>query len=207
MHPYQAQVQHAASSIVQALYNERQELSRVRDEQRAAEAELRDIQLRVSFLSLNPDLDDDGIGTSEHWRGHFDVAPLADRKKEDADMLASALAAREASTEALATALLHIAHTAMAKINEGLQNTPEGRDIGTLKLRGVVWQARNQAMHHFEEKEQNDFLQNVFDTLANERGPAFKAYKTRNLAFEVVELLGWESMDQFNQDLAALLAT
>ena len=121
-----------------------------------------------------------------------------------ADELAARLVARQGSTEAYATALLHIAHHGMATINEGLQQSPPGRKIAGVNLRGVVWQGRNQAMHYFEEKDPNEHLEAIFEALAA-LTPTFKDYRSKSLAVDVVDMLGWGSLDQFNEDLASLL--
>jgi hypothetical protein len=204
MHPYQSEIQEAATTLIRGIYAEREALQALREKQVASEAELQDIRQRVQFLVDNPDLDDDGIGTSEHWRGHFDVAPEADRAKAAADQLAVRLVARQGSTDAYATALLHIAHHGMAAINKGLQKSPPGRKVAGVNLRGVVWQGRNQAMHYFEEKDPNEHLETIFEALAKE-SPAFKEYKGKSLAVDVVDLLGWSSLERFNEDLASLL--
>jgi hypothetical protein len=204
MHPYQREIQEAAATLINGIYAERQALQVLREKQAAAEAELEDIRRRVQFLVDNPDLDDDGIGTSEHWRGHFDVAPEADRAKAAADELSMRLVARQGSTDAYATALLHLAHHGMAMVNKGLQQSPQGRKIAGVNLRGVVWQGRNQAMHYFEEKDANEHLATIFEALS-QADAVFKEYKGKSLAVNVVDLLGWSSLDQFNEDLSSLL--
>jgi hypothetical protein len=204
MHPYQSEIQDAAATLIRGIYAEREALQALRERQAASEAELKDIQQRVQFLVDNPDLDDEGIGTSEHWRGHFDVAPEADRAQAAADELALRLVARQGSTDAYATALLHIAHHGMATINKGLQESPRGRKIAGVNLRGVVWQGRNQAMHYFEEKDPSEHLETIFGALAKEN-PVFKEYEGKSLAVDVVDLLGWSSLERFNEDLASLL--
>lgn len=75
MHPYQAEIQEAATTVIDGIYAERNAQRDLREKQAASEAELEDIRRRVQFLADNPDLDDEGIGTSEHWRAHFEVAP------------------------------------------------------------------------------------------------------------------------------------
>ena len=204
MHPYQAEIQEAATTLINGVYAERNALRALREKQADSEAELEDIRRRVQFLVDNPDFDDEGIGTSEHWRAHFEVAPEADHAKETADQMAARLVARQGSTDAYATALLHIAHHGMATINKGLQQSPLGRKIGGVNLRGVVWQGRNQAMHYFDEKEPNEHLGAIFSALAS-LNPVFNEYKSKSLAVEVLDVLGWGSLDQFNEDLTSLL--
>lgn len=59
-------------------------------------------------------------------------------------------------------------------------------------------------MHYFDEKDPNEHLEATFGALAN-LNPVFKEYKSKSLAVEVLDVLGWGSLDQFNEDLASLL--
>lgn len=69
---------------------------------------------------------------------------------------------------------------------------PKGRFIGSLPLRLVILEARNQT-EHWELKDPRDGIVKCFESLACEVDPVFMNYKTKNMAFEVVPLLGWRT--------------
>lgn len=204
MHPYQTDIQHAAETLIAGIFYEEEQLGRLVAEHRGLERQLEHMANVVDFCRLNPDLDDEGVGTSVYWEAHFDVAPKADETKLQADRLANSIAARRISADALGTGLLQVVKQGMSLINGGLEQSPKGRSIGSQRLRAVVWQARNQSMH-YEEKNLNEWVIGCFNKLGDEFAPIFKEYHEKNLAYEVVKLLGWDKLAQFNDDLASLL--
>jgi hypothetical protein len=106
------------------------------------------------------------------------------------------------SAAALASALLQIAKQGISSIHGG-QVSPVGRLIGTQCLSVVVWEARNQAMH-WETGEAGKPTEACFGTLARDVDPKYGEYRERSLAFDVVELLGWRTVDSFDADLGSL---
>ncbi len=78
------------------------------------------------------------------------------------------------------------------------------RHIGTLHLKNVIWQGRNQAIHW----EEGGFTQPVRDCVPRRwRGiqdPKFNEYTSRNMAFAVVSLLGWSDIPDFDRDMLSL---
>jgi hypothetical protein len=105
------------------------------------------------------------------------------------------------SAAALGSALLQIAKQGIATVHGGPMS-PSGRPIGTQSLSVVIWEARNQAMH-WEDVRRRE-LRDCFETLARDVDPKFGEYRERSLAFDVVELLGWRTVDSFNADLVSL---
>lgn len=106
------------------------------------------------------------------------------------------------SAAALANALLQIAKQGISSVHEGAVS-PVGRLIGTQNLSVVVWEARNQAMH-WDSGEARKPMEACFVTLAREMDPKYGEYLKRSLAFDVVELLGWRTVDAFNADLGSV---
>jgi hypothetical protein len=79
---------------------------------------------------------------------------------------------------------------------------PAGRPIGTQSLSVVIWEARNQATHWDEVRRRE--LTDCFETLAREVDTRYGEYRERSLAFDVVELFGWRTIDSFNANLASM---
>src|SRR5438552_3847782 len=88
----------------------------------------------------------------------------------------------------------------------GLTNCPNGRMVGHQPLKEVVWQGRNQAVHYEEDAPRQQVI-NCFNQLKADFGPQFEIANTppKNLAPQVVELLGWDDIDRFEADMRAVL--
>ncbi|MBI3416741.1 MAG: hypothetical protein HY043_15735 [Verrucomicrobia bacterium] len=121
-----------------------------------------------------------------------------------------------------ATGLLQIAKQGIALQYQGnwKKDCPLGRQIENEYLRNVIWHGRNQAMHYEEEllpfkkdptkeekkkpkyKQQEDMIK-CFSNL----GTNFSLINNPKvcLARKVVELLGWDSYENFRGDLQSLL--
>ena len=106
------------------------------------------------------------------------------------------------SAAALARALLQIARQGISGVHGG-PVSPVGRLIGTQNLSVVVWEARNQAMH-WETGDTRKATEACFGTLARDVDPKYGEYRERSLAFDVVELLDWRTVDAFDADLGSL---
>jgi len=133
---------------------------------------------------------------------------------KDQENLAALVATRSFSTSAQSGSLLQYAKAGISlvhhdvfashdKVYEALAKCPSGRLVGTQPLREVVWQSRNHAMH-WEDGVPNKSVQRCFDTLVQDFGTTFAEYRTRNLSFEVIQLLGWNSFEDFQRDMLTL---
>jgi hypothetical protein len=98
--------------------------------------------------------------------------------------------------------LLQIARQGISIVHGG-SVLPVGRPIGTQPLSVVVWEARNQAMH-WDDDQLRGRLEECFETLARDIDAKYGEYRAQSLAFEVVELLGWRTVEAFEDDFVAL---
>jgi hypothetical protein len=121
--------------------------------------------------------------------------------------LEDAVAAHEASVQAVCGSILQIAKQGISTVY-GRQRTsaPTGRSIGSLELRDIIWQGRNQAIHY----EDNQFQPPVVDcfaTLEKEQGEQFSLtnHAGQNLAKQIIHLLGWTTYDRYEADMNSLL--
>ena len=103
----------------------------------------------------------------------------------------------------IAGALLQIAKQGISFEYKSLSHCPHGRIIGKESLKNIIWQGRNQAMH-FEEGNYKKGVVDCFSNLEMEFGNRFKL-TDKNLAYDVLMLLGWESYGAYEQDMALLL--
>jgi len=201
---YIIDTRYASRTLIEGCFKEHGELETLTGELRKAELELASLYRHVEFSNLNPDLDDDGIGTSARWEAHFDVEPKVDTLQEQVTRLQKSVADKHFSAGVLAGGLLQIAKQGISDAYSGLGNCPLGRNVGGQSLKTVIWQARNQSMH-YEEGQLNAAVINCFMQLARDFGPHFGDPLARNLAFDVVAALGWSDPEQFESDMASLL--
>jgi hypothetical protein len=113
------------------------------------------------------------------------------------------LTAHEFSVAALAGALLQHAKQGISIVHGPPSSAPTGRNIGSLPLRTVIWEGRNQAIH-WEEGGLRTAGKKCFDALASEQDPRFANHGQRSLAMDIVELLGWRDFYKFAADMKSL---
>lgn len=201
---YLQDIEFAVERIITTVYEER----RVRDELQAElDAALNRLKWetdRRDFLVMNPDLDDEGLGTMAHWDIHFDHAPRADKAQRSVDDINNSIAAKQFSVDAMSGSILQYAKQGISITHGSLAACPDGRHLGTQTLKNIIWQARNQAMH-FEDQNPHPPVVACFTALANDTGnPRFSAFRTDNLGFDVLEHLGWRTIADFNADMRLL---
>lgn len=207
-HNYITDVEHAARSLLDAIYYEEDQLKAHLIQLSRLEDEIRQLQYDADFLAINPDLDDEGLGTFKHWHAYFDVEPQRDKLLGPIEILQKRITVREFSARALSGGLLQIAKQGMSmSFGPRLEQCPnEGRAIESQSLKTVVWQARNQAMHFDEGTFRNPKIPECFVTLsADFRQAELADVYARSLALDVIRLLGWTTFEAFSHDLTMLL--
>jgi hypothetical protein len=138
-----------------------------------------------------------------YWDNYFGE----DKHLYHADMqrqeLANKVVSHAFSVAALSAALLQHAKQGISLAHGGAASCPDGRRIGSQNLKGIIWEARNQSLH-WEEGNFRQGVNNCFGTLATEIDQRYSQYQNRNMAFDVVDLLGWKSFSDFKRDLLSL---
>lgn len=201
---YLAEISHAVETVVAAIYREHEALSEARNELARLTMETDDGYRRADFLAMNPDLDGDGLGTAVHWDTYFGVDKNRYHKNLEQEQLVQRMEARQFSTAALSGSLLQFGKQGIS-LHYGDMRTgcPEGRIVAGIPLAELIWQARNQALH-WEDGSFRKPTTKCFEALSNNVDPVFAMFKERSLAFEVVELLGWNGVAAFVVDLKLL---
>jgi hypothetical protein len=202
--PYLVDTRHAVETLVKGAFEEEAHLAKISRKLESARKELESLHRQVEFSNLNPDLDDDGIGTSARWEAHFDTGPKTDRLAEQLTRLQKQVADKQFSAGVLAGGLLQIAKQGISDRHGTLDACPAGRNVGSQGLKVVIWQGRNQSMH-YEEGSLSASVLACFRVLFTEFGGDFDKPLTRNLALDIVKLLGWSDAKQFEVDLTSLL--
>ena len=155
---YLKEMEHAIRHVIGAVYVERDEAQRLTDEVRKLTVAIEDGYRRVEWRTMNPEVDDDNLGTAIYWDTYFCPDKERHYKQKDLDELNQRIAVREFSTAALAATVLQFAKQGIA-LRFGKQRTgiAAARLIGKVCLDEVIWQGRNQALHW----EEGQFSQKV----------------------------------------------
>lgn len=146
--------------------------------------------------------DDEGLATALHWDTYFGVDKQRYHAAEALDVLMGSQEARTSSRAVLAGTALQIAKQGLSAVHGKPDASPDGRNVVCIVLKELIWQGRNQAMH-WEEGKPHKAVEACFEKL-KDVNPAFADYAVRNLAFEVIELLGWNDYGAFEADMLSL---
>jgi hypothetical protein len=99
--------------------------------------------------------------------------------------------------------VLELGKRGITMVHGGLAQAPAAPMVGTVALRDVIWQGRNQAMH-WEDGRLHPATQACFDALFAEHGHPFDQGTNRNLSVDVLRILAWNDYDPFAADMSRL---
>ena len=201
---YLNEMEYAVSRVVESLWHEHNEANALRAEIERLQRAAAENYERADFIQQNAeDTDDLMLGVGMHWDTYFGEDKDQHYKSKDLAALQENLALKEFSFSALAGTLLQYAKQGLSASFGTTSNWPQGRLIGTQNLKTIILEARNQS-EHWEEGNPKTRVQQCFDALANEIDPEFAEYRTKNLAFKIVSLLGWHSYAAFRDDILSM---
>jgi hypothetical protein len=145
---------------------------------------------------------------ANHWYGQYHDAAKA---RSDVDGLIASLAAqiidKEISIAVLAGALLQIGKQGISAVHGSAGKCNNTRIIRGVKLERVVWDGRNQALHYETPSAMNQRTEDMFSAL-NSFDPTTTALNPkakRNLAYDLVLLLGWLDYNIYETDMISLI--
>ena len=201
---YLIEIRHAVETVIGEIHREHKILETLQADLVPLTAATEDGYRRVEFLAMNPELDDDGLGTAIHWDTYFGPDKERYYKAAEVDDATQKLDAHMFSIAALAGSLLQFAKQGIA-LRYGIERKecPIGRIIAEMPLHEVIWQGRNQAIH-WEEGGFRKSVERCFQQLTESASPMFGEYLIRNMAYEVVSILGWSTFDAFATDMMLL---
>lgn len=201
---YLIEIEHAASIVISEIYREIGQLAEIKEDLVKLNAATEDGYRRAEFLAMNPDLDDEGLGTAIHWDTYFGADKQRHHKQSEHDDVEAKLKAHELSVAALSGSLLQYAKQGISLQYGSKRNgCPQGRDLAGLDLHEVIWQGRNQSIH-WEDGTFRIPTEACFQTLATNLDPAFNQYPNRNMAFDIIEALNWKTFEDFKNDMELL---
>ena len=201
LHDYLAEIEHAVTTVISEIHAEHEHLARLRGELTMLTAATDDGYRRAEFLALNPDLDDEGLGTAIHWDTYCGPDKERHHKAEAVEATESKIAARGFSVAALSGNLLQYAKQGLSlRYGKHRNGCPVGRELVGLPVHEIIWQGRNQAMH-WEEGDPHPPVVRCFEHLAANATATFSEYKDRSMAYSIVSLLGWRTFEDFKRDM------
>jgi hypothetical protein len=126
--------------------------------------------------------------------------------EQEINSLQALIGSRQSAIQSICGAILQIAKQGISIVHGGLANAPDGRNIGTLKIKDVIWHARNQAIH-YEEGNSNQNVVNVFLSLERDFGADFSLaqHQKQSRAKQIIFLLGWNDYANYSNDMQNLL--
>lgn len=204
IYSYLQEIQHAVEILIGEIHREGKQLKALQAElTQLTDATERSYQ-RAEFLAINPDLDDDGFGTTIYWDTYFGPDKQRYHKTAEVEDAKQKLEAHRFSISALAGSLLQYAKQGIAlHFGKERKGCPDGRKVAEMPLHEIIWQGRNQAIH-WEEGEFHRPVEQCFNNLNEYINPVFGEYKNRSMAYEVISLLSWNSFDDFANDMKLL---
>ncbi len=168
-----------------------------------AERRMRVHQWDFQTSDLNDDFSDAYVMAAFARAGRAGVEVEALRS--EVASLQAAIGAHQVAVQAICGALLQIGKQGISLVHGGLTTAPPGRLIGTVPLKDVIWQARNQSLH-YEEGTFKPPVQAVFQALERSHGQQFSltAHARQSRAKQVVDLLGWTTFATYLADMRSL---
>ncbi len=203
MSVYLTEIEHAASETLSLIWAEHRAVKELESLVVKYSREMEEGYRKASYLAGSDDPEDVMMGVGEHWSTYFGADKDHHETNKELANAQNRLQAREFSRSSVSGGLLQYAKQGISIVHSGLNACPDGRQIGSQILKQVIWQGRNQSIH-WEEGNVRQSIQQCFLALAAEQSQEFSQFNAKNLAFEIVNLLGWVSFDKFANDMRSI---
>jgi hypothetical protein len=204
MHQYLSDTEYAARALIDLIATEERQLTQVENNYQIAKNKEHHLYQQL----LNSPFNDDVTSAQEQatFVGWANSQHQLTALQNEIASLNASIDAKSGSIGALGAALLQIAKQGISLVHGGLNNCPDGRSIGSEKLKNVIWQGRNQSMH-YEEGNLKQSVKNCFANLESTFGSQFSLilHSRKNLAHHVIDLLGWKDYATYEADMRTLL--
>jgi hypothetical protein len=204
MHQFLNDTEYAIENLLQLATDEEKTLKELAPRLASVEAQFRVHKWDFESSDLNDDFSDAYVMAAfgRMAKAHQEAATL----QSQIAAIQVSIGTHQQATQAIAGAILQIAKQGISIVHGDLAGAPEGRKIGSLPIRDIIWQARNQALH-FEEGSFKKAVTTLFSALEAEQGPQFSLAQHANQcrAKQVLGLLRWDSYEHYLNDMVVLL--
>lgn len=204
MHQYLQDTEFAAKNLFALATEEQRQLDALSEQLKKTEAQGRHHQWDFETSDFNDDFSE-GYVMAAFIRA-AKAGQEVERLKAEVATLQASVGTRQHAVQAISGAIFQIAKQGISLVHGGLGAAPDGRTVGSLFLRDIIWQARNQSMH-YEEGKPKKAVSDLFATLEQEHGSHFSlaAHAGQNRAKQVLDMLGWTNYESYLQDMRTLL--
>lgn len=204
MNPYLIETQYAIENLISVASHENVLQGQKMRELESTEVRLKHHDWDFRTSDLHEDFSDAYVMAA--FGRMAQSATERDALKIEVATLQFQIGVHQASVQSLNGAVLQLAKQGISIVHGGRASAILGRNIGSLALRDIVWQGRNQAIHYEEGNFRND-VTDVFSALEAEHGPDFSLaiHAGKNRATQVIKLIGWVSYDAYIADMMLLL--
>ncbi|KAB2311488.1 hypothetical protein F8A87_06695 [Betaproteobacteria bacterium SCN2] len=204
MNQYLIDTEFAVQNLFELATSEELQLQALTENLRLKEAEFRVHHWGFQTSDLNDDFSDAYVMVA------FGRAAMASQEAErlrgEVATLQASIGTHQHAVQAIAGAILQIAKQGISLFYGSREAAPTGRMLGSLPVRDVIWQARNQSMH-YEEGAFGKPVCDLFTKLEQEQGPQFSLvnHPVQNRAKQIIDVLGWSDYGNYMQDMQVLL--
>lgn len=204
MHQYLTDTEFAAESLFRLATDEERQIASISDGLRGKERELKVHQWDFETSDLNDDFSDAYVMAAFARAGR--AGQEVEQFKVEIAVLQASVGTHQHSIQAIAGAVLQIAKQGISLVHAGQTAAPTGRMLGSLAIRDIIWQGRNQSMH-YEDPKIKQPVADLFSTLERAHGAQFSLAKhpKQNRATQILDLLGWGDYALYLLDMQSLL--
>jgi len=204
MHQYLKDTEYAAQNLFRLATDEEHQLTTLAENLRLKEERLKVHQWDFQTSDLNEDFSDAYVMAA--FVRAAKAGQEVERLKGEVAVLQASVGTHQHAVQAIAGAILQIAKQGISLVYGPPNTAPTGRTLGSLAVRDIIWQARNQSMH-YEEGTFKKPLFDLFSKLEQEQGPQFSlaTHANQNRAKQILDVLGWTDYQEYLQDMQVLL--
>jgi len=204
MNQYISETEYAVKNLIELVSNEENKIILLKEKLSSAEAKHKAHKWDFETSDMHEDFSDAYVMGAFHRMAQ--AGKEANELEQEINSLQALIGSRQSAIQSICGAILQIAKQGMSIVHGGLSNTLDGRMIGSLKIKDIIWQARNQAIH-YEEGNFNQRVLNVFSTLEQENGSDFALtqHLNQSRAKQIIFLLKWNVYDTYSKDMQSLL--
>jgi len=200
MEEYLYDVRYALTSLIVLVWRERNELDKLVIKRDRLISQLDENSRVHEFLSSNPDLDDEGIGTMVYWQSRHSFTPEINEIENSILDTKEQIRNKEYSINLLSTSILQIARQGIVRVFENIDSCSNGRTLRSITLKEIIWYGRNQGTH-VEENNLHQQTINFFQSLNTQFPGTFDEFESKNMSFKILEVLNWKTYENLKNDL------
>lgn len=202
MYSYILDTKYAVCGLVTLITEEENYLAQIQREHKKSKEKENSLRQRFEESHLNASL----IEEQAKYIAWYNSCKELTNLQKKVVSLEMSINTKSVSINALCGAVLQIAKQGISIKHSNPSSCPAGRIIGLENLRNVVLQGRNQSLH-YEEGEFKSAVKNCFNNLEISFGSKFplSLNSGENLAYYIIELLGWKDYSTYENDLSELL--